>query len=680
MPTVPRSAPRVDTSIGLPDAPLTVPTGRSTVAAPAAPAPIDIPDDILEQRPRRPSSFFGIGGTRGAVDPSTIAPRLPTPLSETLETSFDLATDQHALAIQDALKEEYEAYAAELEEQTGQRPSFNPYSSTTRTVRDRRASLTNAGQAPATSLEDDTLAAWHDEVSSIRARHPDAPLRSHDDLVGRVTEARKQTREARARAEAGEQGFVSGAAAVAGGIAGGATDPLLLTTLPFGSPWSAGVLRFALTEAAIGAGTEAVGQAVLQPSRAIVGEEPSLGEAAANVAAAGVGAGILDGAIRGAGKGIAALRSRRARIEAVEQALADGRITRTNDLDAALAVEKRTLDIEDANPLGRDVSGVTTHSGRFDAAQRAINTNGEVSHSVPREGLVVLPAADRQAVSELLDLANTEPARFAEVVEAIRQAPQEGAETLAQFVRREGGILDRDPAAEAAGLTVEMLPGLVGRGGRPIDDVAAAAAKAGYFPAGTPTRADLVAALTDELHQGRPVTRAGAEAVPPATAALARQASALDRLGIDVRTLAPTEAAARLRAIASTPAAGPQRGVAAGATRAPAESSRLAEGRADGQRAVTAEEQAVELDEVREQTVRDLYAGKEDTRISIEQEDGSVQTMSIREMFDAIEREADEAEALNVCIAGGARKGAAAGGAGIIDAAANLARRVFPGL
>jgi hypothetical protein len=660
----------------LPERPLAVPTSskRTPIAAPS----IDIPDDLLA-RPSRPSYFFDRGATRGAVDPETLAPRLPTPLSETLETSFDLAQDQHALAIQDALKDEYATYSDDLEKLTGERPSFNPYSSTTREVRDRRARLTNTGQAPTTSLEDDTISAWHSEVAAIRARHPDAPLLTHDDLIGRVTEARKATRQARARAEGGETGFASGATAVAGGIAGGATDPLLLTTLPFGSPWSAGVLRFALTEAAIGAGTEAVGQAVLQPSRAIVGEEPSLSEAAANVAAAGVGAGILGGAIRGAGKGIAALRSRRARIETVEQALADGRITRTNDLDAALAAERRSLDIEEQNPLGRDVAGMAEHGKGALAAERAIN-NGEVPHSVPREGLAILPAADRQAVSELLDLANTEPARFAEVVEAIRQTPQEGAETLAQFVRREGGILDRDPAAEAAGLTVEMLPGLVGRGGRPIDDVAAAAAKAGYFPAGTPTRADLVAALTDELHQGRPVTRAGAEAIPPATAALARQASALDRLGIDVRTLAPTEAAARLRAIASTPAAGPQRGVAAGATRAPAESSRLAEGRADGQRAVTAEEQAVELDEVREQTVRDLYAGREDdVTVAIENEDGTVSNMTVRQLFESIEREADEAEALHVCIAGGARKAAAAGGPGFLQQAGKALDSVISG-
>lgn len=245
MPTVPRSAPRTDSSIGLPDAPMTVPTGRSTITAPA---PLDIPDDLLE-RPRQPASFFGVG--RGAVDPSTIAPRLPTPVDETLGTSFDLATDQHALAIQDALKDEYETYSTELEDLTGERPTFNPFSATTREVRDRRASMTNAGQAPASSLQDDTIAAWHDEVAAIRQRHPDAPLRSHEDMIGRVQEARKTTRDARARAEAGEQGFVSGAAAFAGGAAGAMTDPLLATTLPFGSPWAAGVVRFAATEALI---------------------------------------------------------------------------------------------------------------------------------------------------------------------------------------------------------------------------------------------------------------------------------------------------------------------------------------------------------------------------------------------------------------------------------------------
>jgi hypothetical protein len=70
--------------------------------------------------------------------------------------------------------------------------------------------------------------------------------------------------------------------------------------------------------------------------------------------------------------------------------------------------------------------------------------------------------------------------------------------------------------------------------------------------------------------------------------------------------------------------------------------------------------------------------------VMVENEDGTQARMTVRQLFDAIEREADEAEALNLCIAGGQRRtgGSAAGqgGAGIIDAAANLAKRLMPGL
>jgi hypothetical protein len=261
---------------------------------------------------------------------------------------------------------------------------------------------------------------------------------------------------------------------------------------------------------------------------------------------------VFGGAIRGGAKLAGALDTRRGRIEAVEAGLADGTITRTNDLDAALAVERRAFDLEEQNPLGRDVAGMAEHGRAIASAERTL-LNGEVPRPVPREqALTPLPEADRQAVSELVDMANTDPTRFAEAIRS----------TL-------------------------------------------------------------------------------------------RQTGILERIGIDASRLTPEETAARLRAATSTPGDGRPR--AAGT-----DAQKVAETRADAQRLVTAEEQAAEIDAVREQSVRDLYQGREDSTISIETEDGLTRNMTVRELFDEFDRGADELESLSVCIAGGARKAAAA--------------------
>src|SRR5215813_13351350 len=90
------------------------------------------PSGIGEALPKRPVTYFnGISSdntVRGSADPSTFARRLPTPLDETLGTSFNEATDEQSLSVINEMTAEYDAYLKQLEEATGGPTGLtNPY-------------------------------------------------------------------------------------------------------------------------------------------------------------------------------------------------------------------------------------------------------------------------------------------------------------------------------------------------------------------------------------------------------------------------------------------------------------------------------------------------------------------------------------------------------------------------
>jgi len=111
-----------------------------------------------------------------------------------------------------------------------------------------------------------------------------------------------EAREARAGAEAlarRSTGLGSTVGGVVGSIAGAITDPLNLLSMGFGASASAGVIRTALTEAAVGGLSEAVIQgATLERKQRI---DPSFGadDALGEVAAAAAGGAILGGGLKG---------------------------------------------------------------------------------------------------------------------------------------------------------------------------------------------------------------------------------------------------------------------------------------------------------------------------------------------------------------------------------------------
>lgn len=609
-----------------------------------------IEDDPLE-RPKRPVTYFsGLSGSgvRGSIDPRKLAPRLPTPFGESVGTAFEESLGRQSLAITSEIYDEYDSYIREIDGELGHSSNlFNPYNSAVHSGMDREQMLER----------------FNREIAEMAQANPGLPVRTHEDILAAVGEKRQAVAERRAFAQAGEQGFTSGLGAFIGSSGGVLSDPVVLPTLFLGAPWSAGVVRFAATEAALGAGSTALAQASFQTSRRQVGEEPSLSEALEEIATAGIGAGVFGGLLRGGVAGIGrfrrALSDRRTRLQMAESLPPN---LRTPDVDAAIAVERRVLDIEEANPLGRDVAAQAVHGQRYVAAERAL-AEGRIlprNQSIEGASFSHLSEADRLVMQELRRIANESPDHFGAWIEGLKKLPDQAiqeAETFAQYVQRQGGIdvdeailkLDRATLSRIDDVS-DILP-LSDSKGKTFDQISEMAKREGYF-AETPTPRQIIDALKEEIVNGRPLQRASVDVGFPVS--VGRQISVLDRLGIPFQDLEPRQVAARLRAISSAEdtAANPQRTLR---DVTDAEHANQASAKADNER-VTQEAEtkaSTELDEARERLVMELYEGREDTILTFENADGSIERMTVRDMFERNKMEADELEALRFCLARG---------------------------
>lgn len=93
-------------------------------------------------------------------------------------------------------------------------------------------------------------------------------------------------------------GFAATVGSFAGSVAGAMTDPINIATMPFGVTRSAGILKTALTEAAIAAGSEAAIQPAVASWQKQLGQEYGLGDMIGNIAAAGTGGFIIGGGVK----------------------------------------------------------------------------------------------------------------------------------------------------------------------------------------------------------------------------------------------------------------------------------------------------------------------------------------------------------------------------------------------
>lgn len=149
--------------------------------------------------------------------------------------------------------------------------------------------------------------------------------------------------------------------ALVGTLAAGALQPEVILTMPLGASSAAPVLTAALIEAGIAMGTEAVVQGVRMASeeRQRIGTAPTLGEAATNVAAAGGGAFVLTGALRG----VAKLWS---------DNVAAGRVKQTTETRLSQEAVERGADHLDAAPV-KTPAGLKAHDEATLEAVRAVN-------------------------------------------------------------------------------------------------------------------------------------------------------------------------------------------------------------------------------------------------------------------------------------------------------------------
>lgn len=184
------------------------------------------------------------------------------------------------------------------------------------------------------------------------------------------------------------------------GTTGAATiDPPVLASLPFGAARGAGILRTALTEAGIGAATEVPVQAVVQSQRSRLGLESGVERAIENIAAAGIGGGIIGAAGRALGRGVEKIGSNR--FQDAEQARqAFSRETRRQNpvLDDAIRTIEREREIRARNPFPDDVPGSERVFRRvFDETLKTIREEGRaprVSTNLPVRDEVIGPARD----------------------------------------------------------------------------------------------------------------------------------------------------------------------------------------------------------------------------------------------------------------------------------------------
>jgi hypothetical protein len=167
---------------------------------------------------------------------------------------------------------------------------------------------------------------------------------SRAELEENVRKAFQQTNEEFKETMARAGTFGAGAGVV--GTVGGATiDPIVLATLPFGVSAAAGITRAAAIEAGIATATEIPIQAIAQTRRADVGLPSGVGRAAKNVAAAAVGAGVLAGGVKAAGKGVSALGDAARRLKQTREFESVN-----SEVNAAASITERSEQLRTQNP------------------------------------------------------------------------------------------------------------------------------------------------------------------------------------------------------------------------------------------------------------------------------------------------------------------------------------------
>jgi len=243
------------------------------------------------------------------------------------------------------------------------------------------------------------LKGTNDAVDALRRDLGDkgAAILPSSMLARRGEELALEKVEASAAVEGRTRSTGASAAALAGGMAGYLTDPVILLSMAFGGG-SGSALRAVGTEMAIAAGSEAAIQPAVQAYRADLGLPSGFGQAATNVAVATAGAGLFTGAVRAGGKAAPkAIEASRVGARALARQLR--LLGREGEARTAETLgEKAVLDGID-NPYEDTPAGRSAHRENMAAARAALES-GEALTTPPApmradiipDGIAGLPA------------------------------------------------------------------------------------------------------------------------------------------------------------------------------------------------------------------------------------------------------------------------------------------------
>lgn len=458
----------------------------------------------------------------------------------TLSDIWQAAKEQSAYvdnttASYDALYRAYDERIAAIAEATGQTLK-NPLAIAEARDRERMLAprnereelerIFNPQPAGPSALEEEA-GKFTSQLAVLAEKYPDAagtikagmPVERDAEALARRVDDRL------AKTMASRDGIGKWAAAIGGGFTGSLRDPLQTISLVAGGGPGAGrtialrIANAALKEALVNGAVEASFQPQVQAWREQAGLPHGFDEGLRNVLFAAGTAGVLGGAVQGAGEGVARL-FRGASVDEAATALKDsGRlappIVEALDGNADRAIEA-LRPIREALPADARGALDEAEAGRIFTDSRPAQTNSAVHE---RNAAAALRAAQDNSPF----MPDTDPDQVARIVDRLAPAQTSGrteaGPTLQQFLMSAGGVRDFKGELEALGLAnvAERFRGrLVRETGMPLDEARRAAAEAGYFSHlyGTADEAmekSTVNDLLDELDRG---TRANAASTP----------------------------------------------------------------------------------------------------------------------------------------------------------------------
>lgn len=357
---------------------------------------------------------------------------------------------------------------------------------------------------PEGALVGPTRAALYDRIrnrfAEFSAANPTAALTfpTEDEVAAGAVATARAALQAEQRLAGRPGTFASGAGSFLGGVWGTATDPLNIASMAFGAPASASILRTALTEAGIAAGSQAAIEGVTADFKQEVDPNYGAGDAAGAVAEAALGGLVLGGGIKALVTGAQRVFGPRPPTTAVRD---------------AVNVAEREASILDTNPLpDAGVAGQASHRSALTKAATDIEAGRPVDVTAEMQAASFASDADFPPgtfeVSERqqpLDQAVQPVAKVSGRGDQVKSPVGPKREDLATFIARLGGVRDDQGHALRKGRNLQRMtqygPMVRVNGGSDLDTIGEKLWQEGFFGPTEMTERPTEAQVLDLLEQ-----------------------------------------------------------------------------------------------------------------------------------------------------------------------------------